>query len=38
MNAYLDRWRSPLAEPPEVETYRVDTRARTLRVDGDAPP
>jgi hypothetical protein len=25
MNEYLRRWRSLLAEPPQVETYRVDT-------------
>jgi len=25
MNEYLRRWRSLLAEPPHVETYRVDT-------------
>jgi quinol monooxygenase YgiN len=29
MSAYLRRWRSLLAEPPDVETYRVDTPRAT---------
>jgi hypothetical protein len=28
MRGYLRRWRALLAEPPQVETYRVDAPAR----------